>query len=126
MKAFCKKIFGYALFALLIMIGYKFYIRAKSVMKLNKTLPDYLKNIFGEKPRMNLSRAFRSLEIDLVFSKEALAKDDNIEETVIEYIEDFYPGLSSYNMNINIEAEEEPETEDIPEAKEETEEEKSE
>ena len=126
MKAFCKKVFGYAIFALLVMVGFKFYNRLKSVMKMSKTLPGYLKNVIGEKPRINLNMAFKSLEIDLVFSKDTLSKFQNIDETIIEYIEDFYPVLSGCHLNINIEAEEEPQTEDIPEAKEKTEEDKSE
>ncbi|MEA1972517.1 MAG: hypothetical protein U9N34_04380, partial [Candidatus Cloacimonadota bacterium] len=109
---FFQRIFGIALFSLFIVFGYKFYAKMKSVMKLSKTLPDYLKNIFGEKPRMNLNMTFNSLEIKLIFSKETLAKEDDLENTVLEYIEDFYPALSLRRLNIDIEAEE-VETEDL-------------
>ena len=113
MKKFFQKVFGLAFFSLVIVFGYKFYAKMKSVMKLSKTLPDYLKNIFGEKPRMNLNMTFNTLEIKLIFSKETLAKEEDLEDTVLEYIEDFYPALSLRHLNIDIEAEEEPEVEDV-------------
>jgi hypothetical protein len=93
MSRFLKKTFGLAVVAGLGYLGLKLYKIIHGVMKLSKNLPEFLTNVYGEKPTISMNQHFRSLSVKVGFSKEILEKNNDIEAIILEYIEDFYPEL---------------------------------
>jgi len=100
---FFKRVFWLAAFSFLAYWGWKLYERIHATFKLGNSLPLFLKNTVGEKPSMTSNLAFNALNIKLGFEQETLDKEDNIEQMVREYIEDFYPVLAGLNIMIAIE-----------------------
>lgn len=83
--------------------GLKTYKRINGTVKLTKSLPEFLNNVYGEKPEIkNLTTTLNSLDIKLGFSQELIDKHNDIENTVQEYIDDFYPELSKNSIEISI------------------------
>ena len=126
MKKFFKNVFWLGVFSAVAYYGYKFYQRVKSLSNLHNTLPQYLENIIGESPKQKINMQLKSLVYDLWFTKETLEQNDNIEEMIREYIDDFYPAFKGMNIEINIneklndeESEEEPENDEEIETEEE-------
>jgi len=111
MKKFCKKVFWYGLISFIAYHGYKFYLKIKAALEIDKTLPLYLKNTVGEEPEISLTITFPQSILKLGFSKEILHKDKELKAKIEEYIDDFYPALSGGKLEINIyqKAEEKPE-----------------
>ncbi len=83
--------------------GYKGYKKVSTVIKLSKTLPDYLNNIMGEKPKININLTFKTLTIVIGVTQVILDGNSDLEATVREYIEDFYPELTKYEIVVKIE-----------------------
>ncbi|MBP7310462.1 MAG: hypothetical protein KA984_04165 [Candidatus Cloacimonetes bacterium] len=114
-----KKILKALLFiggtALAAHFGMKTYKKINSAVKLSKSLPEFLNNVYGEKPQMNMNKTLNSLTLKIGFSQEILDKHTDIETTVREYIDDFYPELAKNNIDISVELKsehtEEPEAE---------------
>ncbi|MDY6915203.1 MAG: hypothetical protein SVM86_02665 [Candidatus Cloacimonadota bacterium] len=102
MKEFCKKLFKYAIFAAVVYFGFKLFERIKSAIEISKTLPQYLENVVGEKPKMNVNVNFSKAEVSLGFSKEVIEKHSDLESIIKEYIEDFYPAVPTSCVNIDI------------------------
>ncbi len=101
MSKFFKKAFNFAVLAGLGYLGIKIYKMIHGVMKLSKNLPEFLTNVYGEKPAINMNQQFRSLQIKVGFSTEILENNSDIEAIILEYIEDFYPELCK-NIKIDI------------------------
>ena len=121
MKKFCKKVFWYGLISFIVYHGYKFYLKIKAALEIDKTLPLYLKNTVGEEPEISLTIAFPQSILKLGFSKEILNKDKELKAKIEEYINDLYPALSGGKLKLDIyeKAEEKPkETEKKPKKKE--------
>lgn len=101
-----KKIFKTALVlggaALAAHFGMKAYKMVNGVVKLSKSLPEFLNNVYGEKPKLSINRAFNTLAIKVGFSQEILDKHSDIETTVREYIDDFYPELGKGSLTIDV------------------------
>lgn len=114
-----KKIFKALLLtggtALAAHFGLKTYKKINSAVKLSKSLPEFLNNVYGEKPQMNMNKTINSLTLKIGFSQEILDKHTDIETTVREYIDDFYPELAKNAIDISVELKseqpEEPEAE---------------
>jgi len=122
MKKFFKNVFWLGVFSAVAYYGYKFYQRIKSLSNLHNTLPQYLENIIGESPKQKINLQLKSLVYDLWFTKETLEKNDNIEEMIREYIDDFYPAFKGMDIQISInEKSDDNETEEEPESDEEIE-----
>ena len=102
MKKFFKNVFWLGVYSAAAYYGYKFYQRIKSVSNLHNTLPQYLENIIGESPKQKINLQLKSLVYDLWFTKETLEKNDNIEEMIKEYIDDFYPAFKGMDIQISI------------------------
>jgi hypothetical protein len=90
--------------------GMKAYKRINSIVKLAKSLPEFLNNVYGEKPELNINRTFNTLNIKVEFSQEVLDKHTDIETTIREYIDDFYPDLGKCSIEVDIEVKKECET----------------
>ncbi|PKN73033.1 MAG: hypothetical protein CVU50_04560 [Candidatus Cloacimonetes bacterium HGW-Cloacimonetes-3] len=104
--------------------GLKAYKKINGTVKLSKSLPEFLNNVYGEMPEMNINRTLNSLNIRIGFSQEILDKHTDIENTVQEYIDDFYPELckNSIEINVSLKGEEMEEDADESEVAEDTEE----
>ena len=82
--------------------GFKTYKRISSIAKLSKSLPEFLKNVYGEEPRLSVNRSFNTMSIRAGFSEETLEKHNDIETTIREYVDDFYPDLSKCTLDIDV------------------------
>ena len=102
MKKFCKKVFWYGLISFIVYHGYKFYLKIKAALEIDKTLPLYLKNTVGEEPEISLTIAFPQSILKLGFSKEILNKDKELKAKIEEYINDFYSALSGGKLKLDI------------------------
>jgi len=101
-----KKIFKAALIiggtALAAHFGLKAYKRVNGLVKLSKSLPEFLNNVYGEKPKATFTNTLSLMNIKLGFSQEVIDKHTDIETTVREYIDDFYPELATCTIDIDI------------------------
>ncbi|HOI01184.1 MAG: hypothetical protein QM209_05140 [Candidatus Cloacimonadota bacterium] len=120
MKKFFKKILILGGTLAAAHFGFKAYKKISGTAKLSKSLPEFLNNVYGEMPQVNVNHTLNSTRIKLFFSQEILDKHTDIETTIREYIDDFYPEIAKTSVDISIMPATE-ETEDIP-VEEETEE----
>lgn len=114
MKKFFKTVMFIGGTALAAHFGMKAYKRVNGIVKLSKSLPEFLGNVYGEKPKVNINRTFNSMSIKIGFPQEIIDKHTDIETTVREYIDDFYPELGKCTVDVDVhaftpEAEAEPE-----------------
>lgn len=82
--------------------GMKAYKRVSGVAKLAKSLPEFLNNVYGERPKVNINRSFNTIAIKVGFPQEVIDKHNDIENTVREYVDDFYPDLSKCSVDVSI------------------------
>ena len=96
------------------LVAYQAFRATKAIMgvrKLDKTLPEFLENIYGERPKVDINLMMNVstvMVIKLSFSADLLAKSPDIEDEVRDYIRDFYPGLAKYKTRIKLMPTEEP------------------
>ena len=105
MGKFFKKLF---LLGFLSLLGYGviwFYSKIKAAIDLNNSLPQYLKNVYEETFETEIKIAFRNYTIVVQCNEGMLEKSDIVEQSVHDYIQDFYPELSNY-LSISIECNE--------------------
>ncbi len=82
--------------------GLKAYRRVNGIVKLAKSLPEFLSNVYGESPQMNVNQGLGHITIKVGFSEEILDKHDDIENTIREYIDDFYPEVAKCSVEIDL------------------------
>ncbi len=109
MNKFFKTVFVLGGTALAGYFGLKAYKRINGIVKLSKSLPEFLNNVYGDKPKVNITKTMNSLMIKVGFTQETLDKHNDIETTVREYVEDFYPELGKGILSIDIEVKSEEE-----------------
>jgi len=105
MKKFFKNTLIVAGVALAAHFGVKAYKRINGVVKLSKSLGDFLNNVYGTKPKVSINsgiNTINSTSIKVQFPQEILDKYTDIETTISEYIDDFYPELAKTKINIDI------------------------
>lgn len=102
--------------------GLKAYKKINGTVKLSKSLPEFLNNVYGEMPEMNINRTLNSLSIKIGFPQEILDKHNDIENTVQEYIDDFYPELCKNSIEISVALKGEQKEDEVTEVAEEPEE----
>ncbi len=112
MSKFFKKVLVLGGVALAAHFGLKAYKRINGLAKLDKSLPEFLNNVYGEKPKLSINQTLNLLSIKLGFPQEILDKHTDIETTVREYIDDFYPEMAKGAINIEIYAKTEDEGEE--------------
>ena len=91
-------------------IGYasfKIYKKIRAAIELDKTLPQYLENVIGEKPEVNITYTLSEYTVSVCFSKAILEKNKDLETTVRDYISDFYPILNIDKIKIKLNQKEE-------------------
>ena len=82
--------------------GLKLYKIVSNITKLHKSLPEFLNNVYGEKPTLHINHNLKSASVKVGFSQETIDKHSDIEATVKEYIDDFYPDLARNEITIEI------------------------
>ena len=97
-----RKVLGLAFISSLIYLSYKVYLKIKGLIELDKTLPQYLENVIGEKPEVNITYTLNKYTVSVCFSKEILEKNKDLETTVLDYISDFYPMLKKNKISIEL------------------------
>ena len=102
MKNFFKTVLLIGGTALAASFGYKAYKRINGIVKLSKSLPEFLNNVYGEKPKLGINRTFNTMAIKAGFSQEIIDKHTDIETTIREYIDDFYPELAKCSVDISV------------------------
>ena len=95
MKCSFTKLLKIAFIGAISYAGFKIYEKIRAAIELDKTLPQYLENVIGEKPEINITYTLNEYTINVYFSKEILEKNIDLETTVRDYISDFYPMLRS-------------------------------
>ncbi|MBP7205705.1 MAG: hypothetical protein KBA54_04225 [Candidatus Cloacimonetes bacterium] len=115
MNKFFRKVLVLGGVALAAHFGLKAYKRINGLAKLDKSLPEFLNNVYGAKPKISINQTMNMLTIKLGFPQEILDKHTDIETTVREYIDDFYPEMGKGAININIHAQTADEGEDLAE-----------
>ena len=101
MKGFWKKLLTVTALAGVSYVGFQGYKRVNSIVKLSKSLPDYLENIIEESPKVSITMKLNSMKISIGLSQEAYDKNYDLETHIKEYIEDFYPALAKLQAEIN-------------------------
>jgi hypothetical protein len=82
--------------------GLKLYKIVSNITKLHKSLPEFLNNVYGEKPALHINHNLKSAAIKVGFTQEILDKHNDIENTIREYIDDFYPELAKSTITIEL------------------------
>ncbi len=122
MKKFFKTLFVVGGTALAAYFGLKLYKIVGNITRLHKSLPEFLNNVYGEKPTLHINHNLKTANIKVGFSQEILDKHNDIENTVREYIDDFYPELTKSTITIEVFAKSDlPEEEEAAEKEEESE-----
>jgi hypothetical protein len=104
MKKFFKALLFIGGTAVAAHFGMKTYRRVNGTVKLSKSLPEFLSNVYGEFPKIDLNQTMNYLSLKVRFSQEILDKHDDIENTIREYIDDFYPEVAKCSVDIDIQA----------------------
>lgn len=102
MKKFFKAILVIGGTALAAHFGLKAYRKINGTVKLSKSLPEFLNNVYGEMPKVNIAQNLNSTNIKVYFTQEILDKHSDIDNTVREYVEDFYPELAKNSVEVSV------------------------
>ena len=111
MSRYFKKVLGLAFISSLIYLSYKVYLKIKGLIELDKTLPQYLENIVGEKPKISINTTLNQITLNIAFSKKILDKNKDLEGTIRDYIADFYPMFKKNKTSIKLVEKESEDTE---------------
>jgi hypothetical protein len=82
--------------------GLKLYKIVGNITRLHKSLPEFLNNVYGEKPTLHINHNLKTATIKVGFTQAILDKHTDIETTIREYIDDFYPDLTKNTINIEV------------------------
>jgi hypothetical protein len=107
MKSSFGKLLKIAFIGAIGYIGFNIYKKIRAAIELDKTLPQYLENVIGEKPEVNITYTLNEYTVSVCFSKEILEKNKDLETTVRDYISDFYPILNIDKIKIKLNQREE-------------------
>ncbi len=78
MKKFFKKILILGGTLAAAHFGFKAYKKISGTAKLSKSLPEFLNNVYGEMPQVNVNHTLNSTRIKVFFSQEILDKHTDI------------------------------------------------
>jgi len=99
MKDLWKKILLVGAIAGVGYLGYKGYRIVNDMVKLNKTLPDFLKDFLDERPKVSVNMRFNSLSIAVGLSAEAYENINfDLDDQIQNYIIDYYPTLAKLKI----------------------------
>ena len=101
MNKFFKSLFTIGALAGLSYAGYKTYKRVNDVMKLSKTLPDYLYELLNEKPKIDINQKLNSLSITIGLSVETYENlQIDLEKQIDSFIAEYYPNIAKLRITI--------------------------
>jgi hypothetical protein len=83
-------------------ITHKFAKVIFAVKGISENLPEYVKNSFGEKPKLTMQIVFNKCDIILDLKKKTIEKNKDLEEQINEYIEHFYPEILKLKLKVEI------------------------
>jgi hypothetical protein len=90
------------------LVAYQAYRATRAILgarKLDHALPEFLENIYGERPKVDINIAMNVgtvMSITIKFSPALLSKSPDIEDEVRDYIRDFYPALAKFKTRIKL------------------------
>ncbi len=116
MKKFFKALLVIGGTAMAAHFGLKAYKKINGTVKLSKSLPEFLNNVYGEMPKVNINQTLNSTSIKVFFSQEILDKHNDIDSTVKEYVDDFYPELAKNAVDVSVQVKSEEAVEEEAEA----------
>ena len=102
MGKFFKKLFTLAIFSALGYLGYKIFRIIKATIDLDKVLPQYMENVYGEKPLISIQITLNKIVLTAGFSKDLFNKKEELEKAIQDYIKDFYPAICEKRLEVNI------------------------
>ena len=92
----------------LLFLGYQVFRMTRlirSIIALDKSLPEYLESVYGEIPKVSCALNAHitvNTKIIVKYNAEILAKHNDIEATTRQYIADFYPLLANSRLKVNV------------------------
>jgi len=99
MKKFLKGLFTVGAIAGVGYLGFKGYQRVSEVVKMSKTLPDYLQDLLNEKPKISINMRLNSLAIAVGMSAEAYETlNFDLSDQIQSYISDYYPCIAKLKI----------------------------
>lgn len=116
MVKFFKKLFTLAIFSALGYLGYKIFRIIKATIDLDKVLPQYLENVYGEKPSISIQITLNKIVLTAGFGESLFNKKVELEKAIQDYVKDFYPTICANRLEVNV-IEKDIETKTEPEKK---------
>lgn len=102
MKNFWKNMFTIGAIAGVGYLGFKGYQRMSDIIKLSKTLPDYLKDLLDEKPSVDINMRLNSLSLAVGLTPDTFENINfDLESQISRYIIDYYPSLAKLKISIH-------------------------
>lgn len=86
-------------------LGFRSYLVIREMSRLEKELPEYLAGICGETPEVRGIIMFAGLimlTLKVKLSQEAIAKFEDLNETVLDYVRENHPRLMKYKLKIKV------------------------
>ena len=102
MKDGLKKIFWFGVFLGLFFWIFKFVKKIIALKNISQTLPQYLENLIGEKPTIKITLSFNKAYFKIYISQKTINGNPELENTIKEYISDFYPEFPPEKISLEI------------------------
>lgn len=100
MKKTCKKVLSLAVFSALGYLCYKIFRLIRDAIELEKFLPKFFESHLGEKPEIKLTITCCKIILTARFSRETLDKHPDLQQTIIDYVSNYYPGLCLKKLKV--------------------------
>ena len=97
---FFKKLITLAIFSAIGYLGYKIFGIIKATIDLDKVLPQYLENVYGEKPSVSIQLTLNKVTLTAGFSKTLFKKKEELEKAIGDYVTDFYPAICPKYLDV--------------------------
>jgi hypothetical protein len=86
-------------------LGFRTYRIIKEMNRLEHDLPGHLEQICGELPKVRgiiMMAGLIMLTLKITLSAEALAKFEDLNETVLDYVRENHPKLLKYKLKVKV------------------------
>lgn len=100
MSKTCKKIITLAFLSGIGYLGYRIFRMIKDAIELEKFLPKFFESHVGEKPEIHLTIMFGKTTLTAKFSKKTLEKNPDLEQSIRDYVNNYYSGLCLKNFKV--------------------------
>ena len=100
MKGFWKNLITVGAIAGAGYLGFKGYQRISDIIKLSKTLPEYLHDLLDEKPKIDINMRLNSMSVAVGLTSETYENIDfDLDKQIQRYIMDYYPSLGKLKIS---------------------------